>query len=45
MKAARFYVDAEGHPDSQEMKNAIQEMRFYTMPHSIKILGSYSRNK
>ena len=45
MTAARFYVDAEGHPESQQMKNALDEMKFYTMPKSIKILGSYKRNK
>ena len=45
MNAARFYVDAEGHPESQQMKNALDEMKFYTMPKSIKILGSYKRNK
>jgi len=45
MSAARFYVDAEGHPESDQMKNALDEMKFYTMPGSIKILGSYPRNK
>ena len=45
MSAARFYVDAEGHPESDQMKNALDEMKFYTMPESIKILGSYPRNR
>ena len=45
MSAARFYVDAEGHPESVEMKNALDEMKFYTMQESIKILGSYPRNR
>ena len=45
MNAARFYVDAEGHPKSKQMKHALEEMRFYTMPDTIKILGSYPRNK
>ena len=45
MKAARFYVDAEGHPKSESMKNALDEMQFYTMPNSIKILGSFKRIK
>ena len=45
MNAARFYVDAEGHPKSDQMKNALDEMKFYTMPESTKILGSYPRNK
>ncbi len=45
MNAARFYVDAEGHPSSNQMKNALEEMKFYTMPNTIKILGTYPRNK
>ncbi len=45
MEAARFYVDAEGHPKSKPMLNALEEMKFYTTPKSIKILGSYPRNK
>ncbi len=44
MKAARFYVDAEGHPDEINMQNAIEEMKFYTIEGSIKMLGSYLRN-
>ena len=28
MKAARFYVDAEGHPHAKGMQNAIEEMKF-----------------
>ena len=45
MNAARFYVDAEGHPDTQCMKNALEEMIFYSEPNSVKIIGTYSRNK
>ena len=44
MKAARFYVDAEGHPNEKGMQNALDEMKFYTLEGSIKILGSYLRN-
>ena len=44
MKAARFYVDAEGHPLEKGMQNALDEMKFYTLEGSIKILGSYLRN-
>ena len=44
MKAARFYVDAEGHPHEKGMRNALDEMKFYTLEGSIKILGSYLRN-
>lgn len=45
MQAARFYVDAEGHPKSKPMTNALEEMKFYTTPGSIRILGAYNRNK
>ena len=45
MNSARFFVDAEAHPTSTQMENALDEMKFYTMPKSIKILGSYPRNK
>ena len=45
MNSARFYVDAEAHLESNEMKNALDEMKYYTMPNSIKILGSYVRDQ
>ena len=45
MNAARFYVDAEGHPETQSMKNALEEMDFYSEPNSVKIIGTYFRNK
>ena len=43
MNAARFYVDAEGHPETASMQNALDEMYFYTEPNSTKILGTYPR--
>ena len=43
MNAARFYVDAEGHPDTKPMQNALEEMYFYSEPSSVKIIGTYSR--
>ena len=43
MNAARFYVDAEGHPETTSMQNALEEMYFYTEPNSVKVLGTYSR--
>ena len=45
MNAARFYVDAEGHPDTKPMQNALEEMYFYSEPNSVKIIGTYSREK
>ena len=45
MNAARFYVDAEGHPDTKPMQNALEEMYFYSEPNSVKIIGTYSRAK
>ena len=43
MYSAKFFVDAESHPNSIQMKNALDEMKFYTMP-SIKF-RIYPRNK
>ncbi|MBC8395529.1 MAG: prephenate dehydratase, partial [Flavobacteriales bacterium] len=45
MNAARFYVDAEGHPQTKSMQNALEEMNFYSEPNSVKIIGTYSRKR
>ena len=45
MNAARFYVDAEGHPETQSNEKCFEEMNFYSEPNSVKIIGTYSRNK
>ncbi|GHA96978.1 prephenate dehydratase [Algimonas arctica] len=37
--AAQFYVDVEGHPDSQAMRNALEELDFFT--EDIRHLGTY----
>ena len=37
--AAQFYVDVEGHPDDQALKNALEELNFFT--HEVTILGTY----
>jgi len=37
--AVQFYVDVEGHPDSQAMRNAIEELDFFT--EDIRHLGTY----
>ena len=39
--AARFYVDAEGHVESQAFHHALEELRFYCPPESVRILGCY----
>ncbi len=38
-KAAQFYADVEGHIDSSEMKNALEELAFFS--ESITHLGTY----
>lgn len=38
-KAAQFYADVEGHIDSQAMKNALEEVAFFS--ESITHLGTY----
>ncbi len=37
--AAQFYADVEGHPDDPALKNAFEELSFFT--HEINILGTY----
>ncbi len=38
-KAARFYCDVEGHPQSQAFKLALEELHFYAK--DVRILGTY----
>ena len=45
MKAARFYVDCEGHIDSPAMKQALEELQFYCTDGGITVLGSYPANR
>lgn len=45
MNAAKFYVDAEGHPGTKPMQNALEEMNFYSEPHTVKVIGTYSRKR
>lgn len=41
--AAQFYADVEGHIDSQEMKNALEELGFFS--DNITHLGTYPMDK
>ena len=38
-KAVQFYVDVEGHPDSEPMQHALEELDFFT--EDIRHLGTY----
>ena len=40
---AQFYVDFEGHPDSQSVKLALEEMKFFCK--HLEILGVYEKSK
>lgn len=40
--AAQFYLDAEGHPEDASMKNALEELKFFSQ--DMKILGVYPAN-
>jgi prephenate dehydratase len=42
--ATQFYSDVEGHPDDPGLKLALEELAFFTQPHSLKILGVYPAN-
>tara|TARA_A100001011_G_scaffold230662_1_gene238714 strand:- start:1252 stop:2118 length:867 start_codon:yes stop_codon:yes gene_type:complete len=41
MTAVQFYVDIEGHPDSQSMKFALEELKFFCGDNNVKIMGTY----
>lgn len=45
MNAARFYVDCEGHPETDSMKLALEELQFYCTDGGIRILGTYLINR
>ena len=38
-QAAQFYCDVEGHPDSEAMRHALEELRFFS--DELRHLGSY----
>ena len=41
--ATEFYADVEGHPDDTSLKNALDELKFFSR--EIKILGVYKANR
>ena len=45
MNAARFHVDCEGHPETDSMKLALEELQFYCTDGGIRILGTYLTNR
>jgi prephenate dehydratase len=40
-EAAQFYVDADGHPDDDSMRLAIEELQFFCPEGEVRILGTY----
>lgn len=40
-EAAQFYIDCEGHIESDALKMALEELRFYCVNDGIQILGCY----
>lgn len=42
-QAAQFYADVEGHPESDPMKNALEELEFFS--EKIIMLGTYPAHK
>ena len=40
-EAAQFYIDCEGHIDSEPMKQALEELKFYCVEDGIQIMGCY----
>ena len=41
MQAAQFYIDCEGHVQSEAMIRALEELRFYCKDEGVQILGTY----
>jgi prephenate dehydratase len=41
--ATQFYADVEGHPDDRSLKNALEELRFFSK--EVRILGVYPANE
>ena len=39
--ATQFYIDAEVHQDSEAFRYALDELKFFTSPDSVRILGTY----
>ena len=39
--ATQFYADVEGHPDDRPLALALEELKFFSRPKSLKILGIY----
>ena len=42
-QSTQFYTDLEGHIDSEEIKSAIDELKYYS--EEIKILGVYPSSR
>ena len=42
-QAAQFYIDVEGHPEAQNMQNAMEELDFFT--ENVTLLGTYPADK
>ena len=40
--ATLFYADIEGHPDDPSVRNALEELRFFSR--EVRILGVYPRS-
>ncbi len=40
--ATLFYADIEGHPDDPSVKNALEELRFFSK--EVRILGVYPKS-
>ncbi len=43
--ATQFYVDVQGHPKDRALELALEELKFVSQPHSLKILGVYPGHK
>ena len=40
-EAAQFYVDADGHPEDESMRHALEELQFFCPAGAVRIMGTY----
>ncbi len=43
--ATQFYADVQGHPKDRGLELALEELKFVTQPHTLRILGVYPAHK
>ncbi len=42
MTSAHFWIDVEGHPDTDAFRHALDELRFFCADDAVRLLGTYA---